>query len=114
MKTLAAALTALALGLAAAPAHATTCSGAYRQKAPGATLTADRLVAKRISCTHARSPVRRFLPPQARNTNCAAGASRPGYACLIGSYECEKQGRRASCLDQGYGVTFRERDRSTG
>src|SRR4051794_152226 len=113
MKTFAAALT-LALALSSAPAHATVCSGAYRQQAPGAVLTADRLVAKRISCTHARSLVRRFLRAQARNSNCAAGAANPGYACLIGSYECEKQGRRASCLDQGYGVTFRERDRSTG
>ena len=114
MKTLALALTALALALPAAPAEAKTCSGVVRQSAPGAVLTADRLVAKRISCTQARRLVRRFLRTQARDIDCAGAAANPGTVCLIGSYECEKQGRRASCLDQGYGVTFRERDRSRG
>jgi hypothetical protein len=98
----------------AAPAEAKECSGLYRATAPGAVLIADRLVAKQISCSSAQRLVRRFLRAQADNIKCAAAASRPGYACYLAPYECEKRGPRASCLDQGYGVTYRQRDRSVG
>lgn len=95
-------------------AQARTCRGTVKESRPGTTIIADRMTAKKISCTSAKSLIRRFLRKQLRDIDCAGAASREGYACLIGSYECEKQGSRASCLDQGYGVTFRERDRSTG
>jgi hypothetical protein len=92
------------------------CSGAYSQNAPGAVLRADRLrAAGDTTCRYARYIVRSFLRKQARDINCAGAAANPGTVCIrFGRYECEKQGRRASCLDQGHGVTFRQRDRSTG
>jgi hypothetical protein len=118
MRTLTFGACALILALAvvtapAIPAEARGCSGKYEQRAPGAVLTADRLSALQISCREARALVKRFLRRQARSIECAGAAANPGTVCLVGSYECEKRGR-ASCLNQGYGVTFRQRDRSTG
>ncbi len=109
---------ALGIAFLATPADALTtrpCSGSYSQQAPGAVLRADRLrAAGDTSCRYARYIVRSFLRKQARDIRCAGGAANPGTACLLfGRYECEKRGR-ASCLDQGDGVTFRERDKSTG
>lgn len=89
------------------------CSGSFSQNVPGAVLRADRLrAAGETSCTFARTLVRRFLRAQ-KSVKCAGAATQPGYVCVVLGYECEKRGARASCLDQGSGVTFRERDAST-
>jgi hypothetical protein len=110
--------TLAAVLLSAAPAQAKECSGTYRVKAPGATLIGDRIVAKDISCASAQRLVRRFLRAQARDIGCAGRASTPGKVCYLRPYDCEKRGPRASCLEDGFylgpGVTFRQRDRSTG
>jgi len=107
-------------GVAAATADAESsraCQGTITRQlgTDGPTLKADRIRAQGgTSCAYARYLIRVFFRAQLRDIECAGAAAQPGYACLLldGQYEATKSGRRAAVMNQGWGVTFRERDYS--
>jgi hypothetical protein len=114
---LAVALAALAFSGVAEASDGRRCAGSFSRSGLGALIKIDRLRAQRTtSCAMARYLVRTFLRAKTTNFDCAAGSANEGYACVIrNGYECNVADEpRGYCMNQGYGVTFRERDYSTG
>ena len=113
---LAVALAALAFAGVAEASDGHRCAGSFSRSAPGVRIKIDRLRAQRTtSCAMARYLVRTFLRAKTANFDCAAGSANEDSACVIrNGYECNVFEPRGYCMNQGYGVTFRERDYSTG